>query len=160
MDLAIATGRGPDVVANLDNLRPLVREEDTVVFGYRDGEATEGIGENSIKSTQIYAQTLDAIRQVGVKQAAINALDRLLQKPLDGIWIHLDVDVLDDAIMPAVDYRMLGGMSFEELTEVLQVLIASPKAIGLEVTIFNPSLDPDGLIACALMNSLVAGLML
>lgn len=160
MDLAIAAGRGPDIVANLDDLCPLVREEDTVVFGYRDGEATEGVGENNIKLTQIYAQTLDAIRQVGVKKAAINALDWLLQKPVDGIWIHLDVDVLDDAIMPAVDYRVPGGMSFEELTEVLQVLIASPKAIGLEVTIFNPSLDPDGSIARTLTSSLVAGLML
>jgi arginase len=42
--------------------------------------------------------------------------------------------------MPAVDYRMPGGLSFEELTEVLQVLMTSPKAIGLEITIFNPSL--------------------
>ena len=74
MDLAIATGRGSDILSNLDGLRPLVQEEDTVVFGYRDGEATERVGEGNIKSTQIYAQNLDAIRQIGVKQAAINAL--------------------------------------------------------------------------------------
>ena len=159
MDLAIATGRGPDVVSNIDNLRPLVREEDTVVFGYRDGEATEGVGENHVKMTRIYAQKLDEVRQTGVKQAAVEALNWLLQKPIDGIWIHLDVDVLDDAIMPAVDYRMPSGMNFEELTSVLQVLIASSKAIGLEITIFNPSLDPDGSLAHALTTNLVAGLV-
>ena len=116
------------------------------------------MGNNNIKSTQIYAQTLDTIRQIGVRQAALNALFWLLKKPLEGIWIHLDVDVLDDKIMPAVDYRMPGGMSFEELTEVLQVLMTSPKTIGLEVTIFNPSLDATGSIARALTNSLIAGL--
>lgn len=158
MDLAIATGRGAEVVSNIDGYKPLVRDEDVVAFGYRDGEATEGTGEQSIKATQIYAQNLDEVRQIGVRQAAIDGLNWLLQKTLDGFWIHLDVDILDDAVMPAVDYRMPGGMSFEELTEVLQVLIASPKAVGLEVTIFNPNLDPDGTIARSLTQCLFAGL--
>ncbi len=62
--------------------------------------------------------------------------------------------------MPVVDYRMPGGISFEELTEVLQVLMNSPKAIGLEVTIFNLSLDPEGAIAANLNQCLVSGLTL
>lgn len=159
MDLAIATGRGAELVSNIDNLRPLVREEDTVVFGYRDGEETEGIGENHLNNTLIFAQKLDRLRKTGVERAAKEALDWLLQKPLDGIWIHLDVDVLDDAVMPAVDYRMPGGMSFKELTAVLQVLMASPKTVGIEITIFNPSLDPDGAIARSLTQCLTDGLI-
>ena len=159
MDLAIATGRGADLVSNIDNLRPLVQEEDTVVFGYRDGEETEGIGENHLNNTRIFAQKLDRVRETGVERAAKKALDWLLQKPLDGIWIHLDVDVLDDAVMPAVDYRMPGGMSFRELTAVLQVLMASSKTVGLEITIFNPSLDPDGSISRSLTECLIAGLI-
>jgi arginase len=38
MDLALATGRGPSVVADLDGRGPLVRDEDVVVFGRRDAE--------------------------------------------------------------------------------------------------------------------------
>ncbi|MCC5605097.1 arginase family protein [Nostoc favosum] len=102
---------------------------------------------------------LEVIRQVGVKKAAIDLLKRLQHNRLDGFWIHLDADVLDDAIMPAVDYRMPDGLSFVELTDVLQVLIGSPKAMGIDITIFNPKLDLDGIIAQAFTQALVAGLM-
>lgn len=158
MDLAIVTGRGPDILTNIDELKPLVRDEDTVVFGYRDAEEAESYGSPDVRSTKMYVQSLDEVRQTGAKRAATEALGWLMQKPIDGFWIHLDVDVLDDAVMPAVDYRMPDGLSFDELAEVLNVLISSPKAVGIEITIFNPSLDPDGSIARNLTAALVAGL--
>jgi arginase len=68
------------------------------------------------------------------------------------------VDVLDDAIMPAVDYRLPDGLGWDELTAVLRAAVASDRAVGLDVTIFNPTLDPDGQVASALVDSLVAGL--
>jgi len=33
---------------------------------------------------------------------------------LDGFWLHLDVDVLNDDIMPAVDSREKGGLFYDE----------------------------------------------
>jgi arginase len=36
MDLAIVSGRGPDILTNIDGLKPYVRDEDIVLFGYRD----------------------------------------------------------------------------------------------------------------------------
>lgn len=159
MELAIATGRGPDVLTNIEQLKPLVRETDTVLFGHRDTAIAQQEGSQDVRLSQIDVQSLTEVRRQGVQHAAKSALDRLLQKPLDGFWIHLDVDVLDDSIMPAVDYRMPDGFSFEELSSVLKILMASPKAVGLEITIFNPILDPDGLIAQSLTQSLVAGLV-
>src|SRR5262245_2514641 len=38
MDLAIVSGRGPDILSNIDGLKPLVRDEDVVLFGNRDAE--------------------------------------------------------------------------------------------------------------------------
>jgi arginase len=72
--------------------------------------------------------------------------------------VHLDADVLDDAVMPAVDYRMPGGLSLDELAKILQVAIASGRAIGLNITIFNPKLDNDGSIAAAFVDALTKGL--
>ena len=43
MDLAIVSGRGPNILTNIDSLRPLVRDEDIVVFGYRDAEQRKGV---------------------------------------------------------------------------------------------------------------------
>jgi arginase len=73
---------------------------------------------------------------------------------LDGFWIHLDVDAPGDAIMPAVDYRLPGGLSWDELVSLLSVALASDRAVGLEVTIFNPSLHHDGSVARALVAAL------
>jgi hypothetical protein len=66
---------------------------------------------------------------------------------VDGFWIHLDADVLDDAIMSAVDSRQPGGLSHSELVELLRGLLRSGLAVGMEVTIFDPELDPTGEIA-------------
>jgi arginase len=80
---------------------------------------------------------------------------------LEGFWIHLDADVLDDSIMPAVDYRLGGGgggLSFSELSELLKTLVTSDHAVGMDITIFNPKLDLDGSITRRFVSSLVQGL--
>jgi arginase len=75
------------------------------------------------------------------------ALATVTKPELQGFWVHFDVDVLDDTIMPAVDYRYEGGLSWDEAAQLLQGLLSRPGARGLEVTIFNPNLDPGGSIA-------------
>ena len=72
----------------------------------------------------------------------------------------LDVDVLDDAIMPAVDYRLKGGLSFNELSEFLKIIVATRHSIGIDITIFNPNLDSDGSIAYRFVSSILEGLSL
>ena len=102
---------------------------------------------------------LTAVRERGADRAARDALGPLGRSELDGFWIHLDCDVLDDAVMPAVDYRLAGGLRWSELETVLRVALASGGVVGLEVTIFNPDLDGDGSIARALVACLVAALV-
>ena len=58
--------------------------------------------------------------------------------------MHLDLDVLDQAVMPAVDYRTPGGLDWDELGELIRPLATSPALIGMDVTILNPTLDLDG----------------
>jgi len=158
MDLALVTGRGPEIVTNLEGRCPLVRDEDTVVFAFRDAEQAAAEGSQPLPPT-LLAMDLGTVRERGVEQAAGEALAHLEREDGgNGFWIHLDADVLDDAIMPAVDYRLLDGLSWDELSGVLRVAMASPRAVGLEITIFNPTLDRDGLIARGLVDALVAGL--
>jgi arginase len=158
MDLALATGRGPDIVANIENESPLVRDGDVVVFGRRDGADADEHGSRRVEDTAIELIDLAAMRAAGVDAAAAHALGRLTAPMLDGFWIHLDADVLDDDIMPAVDYRMPGGLSWDELVAVLRAAVASGSAVGINVTIFNPKLDADASIARALVATLARGL--
>lgn len=66
--------------------------------------------------------------------------------------------MLDDGLMPAVDYRLPGGLQWDELSALLRILMASGQAVGITITIFNPRLDPDGSIAHTFTRSIVAGL--
>ena len=158
MDLAIVSGRGPTVLTDLEGRRPLLRESDIVAFGYRDAEQQREYGSQDIRDTGIHVFPLDEVRGAGVRQAAERALAVLRLDDLDGIWIHVDADVLDDAIMPAVDYRLPGGLTWVELSSTLRAVMGSGKVVGLNVGIFNPALDGDGAIARRLVSCLLEGL--
>ncbi len=159
MDLAIVSGRGPNILTDIEGLKPLVLDQDIVVFGYRDRVQAESYGSQDVRDTSMHIFDLLQVQTLGFMNAASVAIKRLLRDELTGFWIHLDVDVLDDSIMPAVDYRLGGGgLSYSELTELLKILMASRRAVGMDVTIFNPSRDIKGSIAQKLVSSLVAGL--
>ena len=162
MDLAIVSGRGPDVLTNIDGLKPLVQDQDIIVFGYRDAEQAASYGSQDVRDTNMHVFDLSHVRKFGTIAAATSqAVDILTNNELlGGFWIHLDADVLDDSIMPAVDYRLggTGGLSFNELSELLKTLIASGHAVGMDITIFNPRLDLDGSITRKFVSSLVQGL--
>ena len=96
------------------------------------------------------------IRHRGVQHAARTILDVAGRAGLDGYWLHLDVDILDPGVMPAVDSPDPGGLGAAELTGLLAAL--APRAVGAQVTVFDPDLDPDGSHARLLTDILVAGL--
>ena len=158
MELALATGRGPIIVTDPEGRRPLVQDEDVVAFGRRDAEVAEAHGSQRIEDTAITVVDFAEVRKRGAGEAIHRAIEDLSRPGLVGIWVHLDADVLDDAVMPAVDYRMPGGLSWEELVTILRVAIVSGHAIGLNITIFNPKLDSDGSIAAVFVDTLVKGL--
>ena len=98
------------------------------------------------------------VQRLGLQNAASIAIDKLLKDELSGFWIHLDADVLDDSIMCAVDYRLPGGITFSELSNLLRLLLLSKKAVGISITIFNPTLDKDGSMTRNLVSTIVEGL--
>jgi arginase len=160
MDLAIASGRGPDILTNIDGLKPLVQDQDIIVFGYRDAEQAASYGSQDVRDTNMHIFDLQYVRKFGtITAAASQAVDILENNELGGFWIHLDADVLDDLIMPAVDYRLGGGgFSFTELSELLKTVVSSGHAVGMDITIFNPRLDLDKSITRRFVLSLIQGL--
>ena len=158
MDLALASGRGPPIITDLESRKPLVRDEDIVLFGQRDRRLSLQEGSRQVTDSNIQVFELDAIRHQGVRQSCALALTRLRRQPVSGFWIHVDADVIDDREMPAVDYRQPGGLTLEELRIVLDLLLATDMAMGLDLTIYNPALDPSGTQAEELVD-LLAGAM-
>ena len=145
-------------MADLEGRGPLVRDEDVVHIGRRDAEEAERAGSRRIEETPITVFDLASVRQRGPEPVAHDALAQLVRPDLDGIWVHFDCDALDDAVMPAVDYRLPDGLRWHELEALLGAAVASGAVAGIEVTIFNPALDPDGSIARDLVACLTRAL--
>jgi arginase len=158
MDLALATGHGPPAVGDLGGRAPLIRAEDAVVVGFRDAEEQARAGSQPLPDA-LLALDLAVVRAAGAPAAAERAVAHLTRPGAPNhFWVHVDADVLDDAVMPAVDYRQPGGMSPDELATVLAVAIATGRVAGIDVTIYNPALDPDGTAGAALTGALARGL--
>lgn len=129
-DLAIMTGRGAADLADIDGLRPYVRDEDVRVLGVRTAESSQ------LRAAGISFVTSEELMTSGVSVPSF--------ADVDGFWVHVDIDVLDPAYVSAVDSPDPGGLDPDTLVSLLRGLLALPGAAGFELTVFDPDLDPDG----------------
>jgi arginase len=66
----------------------------------------------------------------------------------DGVWLHIDADCLDDALVPAVDWRAEGGLSTGELVGLGRPSSSRERARrGDGRHYLHPGLDTDDLAA-------------
>jgi arginase len=150
MCLGLALGRGDSPLARLNGAAALVRGEDVVLAGRRDDADLDAVRGAGILDLPDLA-TGDA-----AGAAAAAALARVAREELDGFWIHVDADVLDPGIMPAVDSPEPGGGGVETLVHLLRPLATHPRALGLQLTIYDPGLDDTGAAARSLVDLLAA----
>lgn len=121
MDLAIATGRVETPLARLDRRGPLLRDEDVITVGVRE----RVVEDSPFRSASTAEEILEAL---GDRE----------------FFIHVDADVLDPAFMPWVDSPTPGGLHPDDLAAMLRALLATRRAVGMEVTIYDPRNDREG----------------
>jgi arginase len=158
LDLALVTGRGPALITDLEGLSPLVRDEDVAQLGYRSAENDSYLDEH-VRDSAISVHDLGDVRRDGIEASTAAALAVVTRPELGGFWLHLDVDVLADELMPAVDYREPDGLTWQEVEHVLAAASGSGGLVGMQVTIYNPALDAPGApLAERIVDMLAAGL--
>lgn len=146
MDLALATGHGEALATDWPGVpTPLVTDDAVVQLGEREGRdagfAWPDVNETSITRLDVFA----------ARELAPDDLLARVRAPLDckgwPFWVHLDVDVLDQEVMPAVDSPGSPGIDPDVLARMLRDLVASDLCCGITVTVFDPDLDPTGDLA-------------
>ncbi|MEO3974575.1 arginase family protein [Streptomyces sp. CAU 1734] len=152
-EVALGTGRGQDDLTDLEGLKPYLRDEDIRYLGLRD-EFTEDNAE--LAELRIPRATISELRALGPAETVSAVVRSLEITALDGFWVHLDADVLDPEVMPAVDSPDPGGLLPAELAVLLAGLLRSPRCTGMNVTIYDPDLDPDGRAGALLTDLIVA----
>jgi len=143
MALALALGRGPAEVVAAAGPAPAVEPDHVALVGFRELDPGErpALGELGL------ALPASATRRLGMRVTSALALDGVANG--DGpIVVHLDVDVVDPAEMPAKTHLTPGpGLSLQETGDLVTALLASPRVVALEVCELLPERDPEG--ACA-----------
>ncbi|MEV4508938.1 arginase family protein [Dactylosporangium sp. NPDC049525] len=149
---AIVTGRGQPDIADIDGLAPYVRDNDLVILGVRDYD--DELAE--VRGLGIAVHTIPEIVAAGPALTGERVAHHL--SALDGYFVHLDADVLDPTVMPAADAPDPGGLDHPQLVQLLRPLVTKPAYVGLQVTIYDPDLDPDARHAAALTDTIVTAL--
>lgn len=149
-DLAAVVGRHWPAIANIDGAGPYFYPEDAVHAGCREDD------EHLAEVQALLARVIPAPQIVDDVRGAAAALREVVSACPRGYWLHLDVDILDPAVMPAVDSPSPGGLQPEHLRDLLRRL--APGAVGIDVTVYDPDVDPDGRWGLLLVEVLADGL--
>jgi arginase len=149
MALALALGQSPET---LTMTAPPVRSRQVALLGYRAVDP----GERAALASLALAVSAHDLRLQGCSYLAGEALASL-EGGEGPVLVHLDVAVLDPAVMPAKAGSIVGpGLNWGELEEMLLVLCTSPRVIALEVCGFDPSRDAEGQHAQRLVAAIAA----
>jgi arginase family enzyme len=157
MELGALTGHGPDELTASAPDGPVIAPDRVVVLGHRHPEDAEDTTELDLVDRGVIRIDVRTLRARGAGPAGREAEARL-GEVTDGVWLHIDLDVLDREELPAVSYPQAGGLSWDELRELIAPLARSRHLIGASVADLNPDLDPDGRYAARVVELLAGAL--
>ena len=140
-ELGVALGLVPGP-AGLADLLPTVDADDAVMLGPRDSAELTAAGCPSLTGL---VRSVDGGTLAEADPASVAAVVRsAVTAALAGTgawWLHVDLDVLSTAALPAVDYPQPGGVDWERLGLVTRTALEVPGCAGVSVVIYNPDLD-------------------
>jgi len=140
MCLAFACGMAPGFDLGLGQAQPPLAGERLVHVGSRALDPPEVAAFNASPAKLFTAQQVKKIGAADVAEEAARHLDNRS----DWIACHLDVDVVDPGLIPAVNYPTPGGLTLEETAVVIRRLLGTGKVRALELAAYNPSEDRRG----------------
>ena len=143
MNVAITAGRGQKELVEMFGHSPLLPEENIVLYGTRELDTAE---ETALAESKVRVYTREKIREVGVENAVKKIL-RDLEPRCNNVYVHADLDVLDETEMSAQALPVRDGLSMREFRKTLQALVKSGKLCGMAIMVFNAAKDPKGVEA-------------
>jgi arginase len=155
MSLGLAAGRGNTPLARLGGRVPLVDGRHVALVGRRDA-AEAWYGHAALATSAVLDLPDSELITQEFSRVADASLARVTSPDVRGFWIQIDADVLNPAVMSAVDSPEPGGLMPGELVSFLSPLVGHPRALGLSLTIYDPALDPDRSCARRLVSLLEA----
>jgi arginase len=145
MPIAVVLGDGPAAWVERVAPVPITSTAGIAILGYRDPDELDDLRDALARNRAAGLFDADAatIRRDGPAGTATAALAHV-RRESDRLWLHVDLDVLDQAVFPATDYLLPGGLDWDELIELLAPIAAADELTGWSLACYNPEKDPDG----------------
>ncbi|MDA1081480.1 MAG: arginase family protein [Gemmatimonadetes bacterium] len=150
MPVAVATGRALQVMRRDAKLEPPLRDVDVVMGGVR---LTDPLEQELLDASQIEQVSVDDLRNAA--PAVFAQLDRL-NRAVDVLYIHIDMDVLDPREVMAHGNKVPNGPSSEQLATLFeQIFRRYPKASAIGFATIPPT--DEGGLSIAALNRMILG---
>lgn len=157
MELAMLTGGSAQGLVELAEDGPLVEPADVVILGHRPDSLSPDVAlELERMPAAIARMSAEEIAAAGPAEVG-KGWERALADR-GPAWLHLDLDVLDAAALPAVTYPQPRGLDWDAFVALARPLLTSDALIGASVADFNPDLDEDGRHARRVVDALASAL--
>jgi arginase len=149
------SGRGEKLLTEWPDIEgALAADADIVQVGER-GQGTPAFLQyyGEILKTEITQMTAQRVHAEGTAAVARAVIARLEVRRIDRAWLHVDLDVLDEKVMPAVDSPGSPGFDYGQLADLVGRLVHSGRIVGANFSIYDPERDPGhahapDLVAC------------
>lgn len=144
MPLACAVGRGLPNLRVAAQLQPIA-ERNVVLIGVRDLDEPEMALLQASEVTLMSA--MDLTQRAGDIDGALGLLRKAGQ-----VYMHVDIDVLNNDEAPGVDYPAPGGLTAETLHSLIDPIATLPNLAAVALTAVNPEKDIHNRTALAAIN--------
>lgn len=154
MPLAVSLGHGLPELVNCAGFAPKVRPEDVCIVGARDIDPGEA---QFLRQHKIRHFTTYDIQNAGlhtVMEAALEAVSRRT----DAVYVSFDTDVIEGAEAPGAGILSRGGLSYREISYVMQFIGQNLEFAAMDVIEVNPLLDERNKTAELAVELLMAAL--
>ena len=155
MGLAMVVGRcWQHALSTIAGYAP-IPESATALIGARDLDPWEI---RDLADSAITSLCVEDIRAEGVRSAFAPFLAKL-EREVDHVYLHIDIDVHDPVKVPANHYNAPGGLSAGEVRDAIALIGQRIDVAGGGISSYDPSFDPEGKtaeVAVGVLESIIA----
>jgi arginase len=146
MPLSALCGYGADALVTLggtDSSEAKLAPHNIAVVGARSLDPQE---KQLLRSAGVAVYSMEMVDRLGIVETMQRAIE-LACRGTDGIYLSLDLDVLDPVFAPGVGTPVTGGLTFREAHLAVELLAETKRLIGMDLVEVNPILDKSNMTA-------------
>jgi arginase len=140
MSLAAICGYGAPSLVSLGGVeqnRAKIDPHNVAIVGVRDLDPKE---KGLLRTSGVTVYSMEAVDRFGIKEVMCRAIE-VACRGTEGIYLSLDLDVVDPMYAPGVGTSVPGGLTFREAHLSVELLAESCRLAGMDLVEVNPILD-------------------